>query len=105
MIKIRFITQKNVILGFDLQGHAGFAEHGQDIVCAAVSSAAYMVANTLTEIMDLTPEISVSEGKMSVKLNSDQALRASDLMQGFRLHLTELSEQYPNNITSLFTEV
>ena len=105
MIKIRFTTRKNTILGFELKGHAGYGEHGQDIVCAAVSSAAYMVANTLTEIMCLTPEISVSEGEMSVKLTSDQALRASDLMQGFSLHLRELEEQYPNNITSLFTEV
>ncbi len=105
MIKIRFITQGDTILGFDLKGHAGYGEHGQDIVCAAVSSAAYMAVNTLTDILNLTPEISVSEGMMSVKLTSDQALRASDIMQGLKLHLTELSKQYPNNITSLFTEV
>ena len=33
--------------GFTCMGHAGYAKRGKDIVCAAVSSAAIMSANTV----------------------------------------------------------
>ena len=40
MIRIRFRTQQGQISGFTLTGHAGAGAAGEDIVCAAVSSAA-----------------------------------------------------------------
>ena len=39
------------LTGFDISGHAMFAESGSDIVCASVSSAAYMAANTVTAVI------------------------------------------------------
>ena len=37
MIKAKFNSQKNLITGFTLSGHADSGEYGHDIVCAAVS--------------------------------------------------------------------
>ena len=105
MIKIRFTHSDGNLVAFSLSGHSGFAEQGEDIVCAAVSSAAYMTANTLTEIMGLDPDISLSDGKMSVKLSSAETLKAQDILRGFSLHMDELSKQYPDNITYIITEV
>ena len=39
--------------GFDVEGHSGFAEEGQDIVCAAVS---ILVINTINSIERLTED-------------------------------------------------
>ena len=67
MICATFRYANGELKGFSLKGHAGGIE-GTDIVCAAVSSAAYMTANTLIEICDLPADIDVADGKMSLLL-------------------------------------
>ena len=47
--------------GFEISGHAG-GNAGRDIVCAAVSSAVYMAANTVTEIIKVRADISEQDG-------------------------------------------
>ena len=49
MIQVIFTVKDNDICGFEISGHSDYAEEGSDIVCAAVSSAALMTANTITE--------------------------------------------------------
>ena len=52
MIFVRFLSEASGnLVGFVMEGHAGYADPGEDIVCAAVSSVAYMTANTITEII------------------------------------------------------
>lgn len=48
MLKITF-TQRGKILSLRLEGHAGYAEDGKDIVCASASILAYTVAQFVTE--------------------------------------------------------
>lgn len=100
MIQAEFYVQNgDQVCGFSVSGHAMFAESGEDIVCAAVSSAAYMTANTLTEILSLDPQILLDEGCMCVLLREPGEInRAQDLLKGFRLHLTQLATDYPNHI-------
>ena len=105
MISIRFIKKENLIVGFELEGHSGYAEQGSDIVCASVSSAAYMTANTITEIMGADAEISVDEAYMQMKLTSQNALKVQDILRGFELHVSELSKQYQRNIKVQNSEV
>ena len=104
MIRVRFHTANDTILGFTLDGHAGWGASGQDIVCAAVSSAAYMTANTVTEIIGATADITVDDGYMRVML-TDKIDRCQDILSGFRLHLEALQEQYPKRVHLMNTEV
>ena len=53
MIEAIFTVTDKVIQGFEISGHSDYSEEGSDIICAAVSSAAYMTANTLTAISRL----------------------------------------------------
>lgn len=48
MIKVTF-TESGDKLSLRLEGHAGYAEHGKDIVCASASILAYTVAQFVTE--------------------------------------------------------
>lgn len=100
MIRIRF-TQDRVgtLTGFCVRGHASFAESGQDIVCAAVSSAVYMAANTVTEVLGLSPELSERDGRLELSLSESEAPAAQAVLSGLRLHLQALCEQYPDYIT------
>ena len=97
MIRVRFKTANGLLTGFSLSGHAGAGEYGQDIVCAGVSSAAYMTANTITEIVGATANITVDDGLMSLTVTS-RIDRCQDILSGFQLHLQALAEQYPKRI-------
>ena len=54
MIKVTvYQNQDDVIYGFYMEGHAGFAEFGSDIVCSAVSA---LVINTMNSIDKFTDD-------------------------------------------------
>ena len=106
MIRISFLTvPSGELLGFSISGHSGAGELGSDIVCAAVSSAAYMTANTATEILKADAEVSVSDGKMEICVAVKDAPSCRSLFAGFKLHMLGLEEQYPQNIHVSYTEV
>ncbi|WP_195199747.1 ribosomal-processing cysteine protease Prp [Faecalispora jeddahensis] len=106
MIQVIFLQQPNgELLGFQMTGHSGLAEEGYDILCAAVSSAAYLVANAITDVVQVKADLSVSEGDMSLRIPEKAVFLCRTLLQGLRLHLMGLQEQYPDNIRINFTEV
>ena len=82
-----------------MSGHctADSSDEQGRIVCAAVSSAAYMTANTITEIIGDKADIEVNDGKMVLKVKnpSDKTLA---VLEGFKLHIQQLEEQYKDCI-------
>ena len=61
------------IVGYRAEGHSGYGEHGQDIVCAAVSVLTQSMCNGLTEVLKLKPDIVLKDGLLDVKLPADLA--------------------------------
>ena len=106
MISIIFYhSSSHAPVGFHIEGHSGYASSGSDIICASVSSAALMAANTLSEIMGIEIDATVNDdGEMTVTVQESDAEKAKDVLLGLELHLTELSRQYPKNVT-ITTEV
>ena len=89
--------------GFRVSGHTGI--RGQSVVCAAVSSACYMAANTITEILGIDADVSERDGYMIVTVTDDDIPKAKAILAGLRLHLEQLAGQYPKQIKILFSEV
>lgn len=100
-----YTTPEGSLLGFSISGHSGWGKDGSDIVCAAVSSAAFLVANTLTDILNVGAEVSARDGEMEVRIAEKDAGRCRDLLAGFKLHMVGLEEEYPRNINVSYTEV
>ena len=102
-----FVLESGMIIGFEILGHSGYAKLGKDIVCAAVSSAAYMTANTITDVMGISADVSVIEdaGYMKMLVNSKDAVLCKDILNGFKNHLLLLEEIYLKNINVSYTEV
>lgn len=50
MTKVTFSLQGDRILSVDILGHAGYAEEGEDIVCAAISSAVMLTHALLYDV-------------------------------------------------------
>ncbi len=105
MICAKMLTRDGQLYGFHLQGHAGAAAHGSDIVCAAVSSAVYMAANTLTEVCGCAADIHESDGLLTIQIAESDVPKAQDTLQGLQLHLQGLTAQYPKFIKIQSTEV
>ena len=106
MTTVEFFTDAdNTLLGFHVRGHSGYAEEGEDIVCAAVSSAVIMTINTVTEIMRIKARESGENGEASLLIQKEDAEACQSILRGLRLHLLELEKQYGEFITIKFTEV
>ena len=104
MIRVSFRTRQGVLCGYRITGHAGAGSAGEDIVCAAVSSAAYMTANTITDILSLPADIAVEDGLMDLTVTGD-VTACQALLSGFRMHIEALQDQYPKRVHLMNTEV
>lgn len=102
-----FVLELGMIVGFELAGHSGYADFGKDIVCSAVSSAAYMTVNTITDVMGIPADVSVNEsaGYMKMIIDPKNAALCKDILNGFKNHLLLLEEMYLKNINVSYTEV
>ena len=105
MIEAIFTVTDKVIQGFEISGHSDYSEQGSDIICAAVSSAAYMAANTVTEVQSIAAEITEADGLMKFSLSPRDAKAAEVVLNGLLLHLNALSEQYQDYIKVKISEV
>jgi len=98
MITVRIFDKAGLLYGFEVTGHSGSAPSGEDVVCAAVSSAAYMVANTVTDILGFQAEVLTGEALMRLKITDSRSSEAQALLKGFQQHIAALCGEYPKNI-------
>ena len=105
MITASFDISEGWIIGFTVTGHADYSEAGSDIICAAVSSAVYMTANTITEILGINAKIDEEEGFLKLSLTQNDAENSCVLLDGLRLHLSALAENYKDYISIQISEV
>ncbi|MCQ2455405.1 MAG: ribosomal-processing cysteine protease Prp [Clostridia bacterium] len=105
MTKVVFFADKSGLFGFEISGHS--TESCKDIdgkiVCSAVSSAAYMAVNTVSEVIGDRYDSEISDGFMRI-IVKDISESSRKVLEGLRLHISELSKQYDSRITTT-TEV
>lgn len=105
MIKVEFFGTE-LIYGFHITGHSDMNPEGPEVLCAAVSSAAYMTANTVTDVIGLKPILLNKDGNMYLKVKTEQeAERCRVLFDGLRLHLSEIAQDYPKYLKVKYSEV
>ena len=105
MINAVFFKDKSGYYGFDVSGHAGYAEYGEDIICAGVSSALMLTANTITDFFGLKAQITQQKNNIVLKvLNLDDADNADKLIGSFKTHLDLVEEEYHGTIEVLVKE-
>ncbi len=105
MTTVTFNCSGNLICGFTVSGHSGYAEEGSDIVCSAVSSAVIMTVNTITEILHINADVTENDGFLKLSLSKEEAKNCEIILNGLKLHLTALSEQYKKYIKVKISEV
>lgn len=108
MIRITLLEDsRGIYKGFICKGHAGYAEHGSDIVCAAVS---VLVMNTINAIEAYTDDVihvenDEKEGLILVHFSSDISSDAALLMDAMVLGLSGVEDQYKDYVRIFIEEV
>ena len=106
MTTVTFLTEEARIIGFDAAGHSGYAPAGEDIVCAALTSAVRLVEATVNDVMGLCAAVKIEgDGRISFRLPGGLSQTAEStcqsLLTGLMLYLTVLHDEYPDNIEVL----
>ena len=99
MILVTLFKKDEQFSAFVCAGHAGFAESGRDIVCAAVSALTYTCVNALESVAHVKPQTRVSDGFISARLpDGCTSHDAQVLLQGLYQGLCDIEAQYPSHI-------
>ena len=110
MTKITFFRSGGSFYGFREQGHTGYADEGQDILCAALSAMTMLIVNTIELAYASDVDYSVNEGATEIKVMSKAALAefedddqkryaVSGLFCGYFYQLNDLTEEYYDNLS------
>lgn len=104
MIRAEFFESGKRLTGFSISGHAGYADSGNDIVCAAVSSAVQLTANIITEGFHIDADVSADSNTIICKLKCEDN-SSSAVLNMLKEHLIILSEDFPKTIKITTLEV
>jgi len=93
------------ITGFSVSGHSGYAEAGQDIVCAAVSAVVGMAEATINDVCGAKAKVRVKEEDARITLtlpaSCDEEESVQAVLAGLLLYLCNLRDEYPDYIEVL----
>ncbi len=101
-------SSKDDIVGFRTEGHAGYADAGYDIVCAATSVLVINTINSIEQFTDEDCEITADEDNAVIELmvkSSHQSKELTVLLKALALGLSTIASDNPNYLSITFEEV
>ena len=105
MTKCEFFTEGERITGFSVSGHSGYAEAGEDIVCAAVSAVVTMAEATINDVCGAKAKVRVRDDQARITLTLPVSCDEEDTVQavlaGMMLTLINMRDEYPDFIEVL----
>ena len=104
MIRAVFSREGERLTGVRIAGHSGFAEHGSDIVCAAVSVLGCACVNSLESVCGVTPRLlendeGILDFTLPHPLDDQHSHDAQILMAALHQGLGDIARQYPRHLT------
>ncbi len=104
MISVDILRSENgKVNGFVTKGHAGYAEEGYDIICAAVSALTINTCNSLEALTDDDMEIEQAEdgGYLKLVLHAPVSEQAQILLDSLVLGLTMIENSYGSDFLDI----
>ncbi|MFA5576529.1 MAG: ribosomal-processing cysteine protease Prp [Tissierellaceae bacterium] len=108
MINVRFYKdKKDNIKKFTIRGHANYASHGNDIVCAAVSALAQTTLLSLVKVCGVEEDrinytIEEKTGFLDVELprdlDSSSLEKTQILLESLKIGINSIIEIYPEYV-------
>ena len=105
MTTVCFYKTNGIYYGFEEKGHTGFAESGEDVLCAALSAMTMLLINSIECSYDSVVDYTIDEKTTDIKLIAKSALpkyekdekkqyAVSGLIQAYFFQLMDLVEEY-----------
>ena len=104
MTHVTFYKSSDVFYGFKEEGHAGFAEEGNDIVCSALSAMTMLVINAIEVGYDSSVDYMIDDNSASIELIAKGALMAFEKDEKKRYAVSGLILAYYNQLKDLVEE-
>ena len=105
MTTVTFHSEGSRLVSFEVKGHSGYAPEGEDIVCAAVTSAVRLIECAVNDVLGLEAAVKVREKDASLSLKLPASLGQTNestcqtLLAALMVHFVQLAEEYPENIS------
>ena len=105
-----FRRPDGALTGYRVQGHAGYAEAGSDIVCAAVSALTQSTLNGLQSVLkvpvmfDIDDQAALLEARLTPEATEAQVAQAQILLRTLLEGLQAIERSYPRNVRIFFEE-
>ena len=80
-----------------IEGHAGYAPHGQDIVCASISALTQVFIASIEELTNDKIKSEISAGNAVIK-HGNLSANAQLLLDSFLFGIELIADSYPNNV-------
>ena len=105
MTKIVFYRSNGVFWGFEEQGHTGYADAGEDILCSALSAMTMLIINTIEVSYASEVDYDIDDGDTRITVASKAALpefeederkryAVSGLFMSYFYQLNDMTEEY-----------
>ena len=105
MTRCEFFTENERITGFSISGHSGYAEAGQDIVCAAISAVVTMAEATINDVCGAKAKVRVKDEQARITLtlpvSCDEEETVQAVLAGMMITLAGMRDDYPDYIEVL----
>ena len=105
MTRCEFFTEGDRITGFSISGHSGYAEAGQDVVCAAISAVVTMAEATINDVCGAKAKVRVKDEQARITLTLPVSCDEEDTVQavlaGMMITLAGMRDDYPDYIEVL----
>lgn len=110
MINVSIVKDSSgFIWQFSVEGHAGYAEEGWDIVCAAASVTAYTAAGALEDIAGIEVSYTESDGyflySVPADLTEQQKQTADIILKTMEIGFRQIELSYGKFISVVEEEV
>ena len=106
MVSIKIYKNQDSYTGFECIGHAGYAESGNDIVCAAISILVINTINSIEEFTSSKMDVSTDEEKgiIKIKFLKKPEKDAELLLNSMVLGIESTKKQYSDYIKIVYKE-
>ena len=94
MTKVTFFRNNGVLYGFEEEGHSGYADAGEDILCSALSAMTMLIVNTVETSYAADVEYVVSAEETKITVRSRAALPEYESDESRREWKQEVNYEY-----------
>ena len=105
-----FRRPDGALTGYRAEGHAGYAESGEDIVCAAGSALTQSTLNGLRSVLkapvmfEVDDQSAFLEVRLAPEATREQVEQAQLLLETLLQGLQAIERSYPRNVRIFFEE-